>query len=32
MSPGELDRPLLDHARRLERLLTEVGVAHDVKI
>jgi carboxymethylenebutenolidase len=29
---GELDRPFLEHARRLERLLAEVGVAHDVKI
>ena len=29
---GELEKPFLDQARRLERLLAEVGVVHDVKI
>jgi carboxymethylenebutenolidase len=29
---GELDKPFLDHARRLERHLTEIGVTHDVKL
>jgi carboxymethylenebutenolidase len=29
---GQLDRPFLGHARRLELHLTELGVAHDVKI
>ena len=29
---GELDEPFLDHGRRLETHLTQLGVAHDVKI
>ena len=29
---GELDEPFLDHARRLEKHLSELGVPHDVKL
>ena len=29
---GELDRPFVEQGRRLEQQLTEIGVAHDVKI